>query len=605
MRDSCTVVRRAALSSLAGVVRRDEAAASLAGVDPLLRALARRRAQGALLRAQARTSVDDPLHAARVAYLELAGVLPEGAIDDVEAVRAAFDTAGGVAKRPTPRGPWLTLLVVLLCVVTPSALALWRVRTRPFDPRHDPAGIALGDVLPGRAVALSRDPSASLAPVRARLVARDVRDSVGDEAASRLVDLADAMGDVARLRAEGPDQHTDRFFSAGTAANAALAAKGAPYFLDLDVWRRKDGSRWPIVYAYYVEREREVLAGGKSIRSVHLWRLDRLALGQPYLGYTHPRAGAALVLLDQVETELIQLVLPALSPAEGVELAGDEGDPDPGADWPAVVESRAGDLLRDYFAGAEDRATLERIGALLVRRRAIVRKWKRELPLVGLDLRAPARLVPEADYASELRHRVPSASLDEWDRIHDELLAPGTVAAFERLRDRFAFSTERHEVQHRLDYARGLVPVPTHIADRLGVQNPLDVPAASYAGRCRDETSAYLAQMADPGDSPVLSLVLLARFLFDEAHWGSPYACAAQMVYELVGAELGVERADVPFVRRGEVVRPELAKRFVAIFARPPAELRDAARAAWERAYGEPLPAAFARDVATHARWRH
>ena len=382
MGDSCTVVRRAAMTSLAGYARRDHAAGTLAGADPLLRFLALGLARRAMVRAQARTVVDDDAHTARLAWLELARVLPDGAIDDWDAVCAAFEAAGGEAPLRVRRGPWLTLALAVLAVTIPSALYAYHLRTRPFDPRRDAAGAALGDTLPNRAVALSLDPTAPSAPVRARLGASAVRRSIGDAAADRLSNLADAMGDVARAQSDGPDAVTDRFFSSGAAANVALAARGAPYFVDLDVWTRPDGARWPIVYTYYVERERESLVNGKAIRSVHLWRLDRLALGQPYLGYTHPRAGAALVLLDQLETELIQLVLPALGPAERVELTGDgdDEDPDPGADWPVTVESRAGELVREYFAGAEDRATLEHIGALLVRRRAIVRQWKRDSP---------------------------------------------------------------------------------------------------------------------------------------------------------------------------------------------------------------------------------
>jgi hypothetical protein len=361
-----------------------------------------------------------------------------------------------------------------------------------------------------------------------------------------------------------------------------------------------------MVYSFYVERESAATsdAANGAIRVVFVWRLDTLNVRQPYLGYTHPRAGAAIVLLDQIETELIERVLPALRAGETVGLV-DEASLAPDVAWQKDLEARAGEVVRAYFAGDADAAALTHMGELIARRRAVVKKWQNDLPLVGLRLRPPRRLVPAADYADELRLKATKESLDEWDAIHEELLSRSNLALFERLRDRFARSTERHEVQHRVDYARGLVPVPARIVERLGLESALDPAPGSYAARCRDETSAYLAQMAEPTDSPTLTLMLLSHFLFDKDEWGTAYSCASLTIFELLSTALALPDADAPLVRYGSVQREALTRRFLAMTDHSTADLRDAARRAWEGAYASPLAHVTTRETVRNKSWRH
>jgi hypothetical protein len=213
--------------------------------------------------------------------------------------------------------------------------------------------------------------------------------------------------------------------------------------------------------------------------------------------------------------------------------------------------------------------------------------------------------VPESDYAAELRYRAPRATLDEWDAIHDELLRPASIATFERLRDRFARSTERHEVQHRIDYTRGLVPVPARIAERLGLEDTLAAPPGSYAARCRDETSAFLAQVAEEEGSPALTLLLLSRFLFDRHEWGTAYSCASVAVFDMLSSALALPGAEGPLVGGGGVLREELARRVIDITGRRAEDIRGAARKTWEEAYGATLARVTVRDVKRHTPWRH
>jgi hypothetical protein len=446
-------------------------------------------------------------------------------------------------------------------------------------------------------VALGRDPDASPPPL-SQAALRVLR----AEGAGALRQLYQALPKVARAPGE-----SDLYFASVVNLDVAMSRVRAPFFIDADLLPGRGGDAFPMVYSFYVEREDEAVVDSPAstpVRVVFLWRLDPLNISMPFLGYTHPRATAAIVLFDQIETELIELVLPALHPGETVGLL-DEKTIDPAAGWQRELEGRAAEIVRGTFAGDADAPLLARLGELIGRRRAIVRKWKAELPLVGFNLVPPKRLVPEADYAGELRHRAPKATLDEWDDIHDELLRPTNVALFERLRDRFARTTERHEVQHRIDYARGLVPVPASIVTRLGLDNPLDALPGSFAAHCRDETSAYLAQMADPVDSPSLTLMILSKFLFDRDQWGTAYSCAAVTIFELLSTALALPDAEERLVRNGAVVREALERRLVEITARSQQELHDAARRAWEGAYGGELAKIAVHEVAHNRAWRH
>ncbi len=589
------MIRAHTLDALARVGRGDDAAPAVRANDPVVAWLSRRRAHRALFAAEQATRSNDARHVARLAFLRVAGAAADVSPDDLDAVRRAFAAAGGEAPALPPGGPWLTVgIVVTLLAVCAGGWAVSWLR-RPFDPHRDALGQALGDELPSYLIAIGRNPSAPPPHVQS-----SARRALGADGAHAL----DALFASIRGVAQDPPA-TDPFFAAAGTLDASLARAGAPYFVDADVLAAREHTR-AMVYSFYVEREREATSHSPSppVRVLFVWRLDTLNVTQPFLGYTHPRASVALVLFDQIEEELIDRVLPSLHRGEPMDLV-DAESADAAIPWQRDLQARASDIVAESFAGDADAAALARMGDLIARRRAIVRKWKAELPLVGVSLVPPRRLVPEVDYAAELRHRAPKATLDEWDDVHDELLRPASIATFERLRDRFARSTERHEVQHRIDYARGLVPVPARIAERLGLDDTLAAPPGSYAARCRDETSAYLAQVAEEEGSPALTLLLLSRFLFDRHEWGTAYSCASLAVFDMLSPALGVPGAEGPLVRGGGVLREELARRVIDITGRRAEDIRDAARKTWEEAYAATLPKVTVREVVRHAAWRH
>jgi hypothetical protein len=188
----------------------------------------------------------------------------------------------------------------------------------------------------------------------------------------------------------------------------------------------------------------------------------------------------------------------------------------------------------------------------------------------------------------------------QWDELHDELRA--RLGAFEALRDRFASGVERHEIQHRLDYARGLIAVPPLLCRLLGLQSPIAENPSGLAARARDEASAYLAELARGDDSPILELVLLSHFMLDREELGTPYTYAALQVYASVGGALGLDLDEM--LGQGAVSRAQFARLALAIWSRTPAEVKAAAARGYQTDYAAELPVVRIVGAQENARYR-
>jgi hypothetical protein len=202
-----------------------------------------------------------------------------------------------------------------------------------------------------------------------------------------------------------------------------------------------------------------------------------------------------------------------------------------------------------------------------------------------------------------LHLRVANEELYEWDELHDDLLAKRNYAAFLRLRDPYVLAIERHEVEHRLDFARGFRPVPASLCRILGIENPLNAPSGSIQERVSSEFSAYLAELAEGPDSPVLELVVLSGILLNAHSSGGVYWYAAIGLLEAVATELGIDPEQI--VGHGRLERERIAALVTQVIAHSPAELRQAASHAFEKAYGEPVPHVVKKSVHVNAAWRH
>ncbi|HEX6274180.1 MAG TPA: hypothetical protein VFZ53_14125 [Polyangiaceae bacterium] len=573
------------------------ARAALRALDPMVRLVAGRRMARLIERAKRESSSDDPAHVLRAAALLAVKPAPEVSLDDGPAVAAELAALGPRVIRKRP--PWWTLgtLAALACLVG-TVLAV-RSLLAPFDARATPVGHVL-DVGVSAFVRLAGGRGGAGDSARAVVTGKTSHETFGDDGVRTLVGLLDAAERLAAASPEsGGTKERDAYLASAESVARLLDQKKLPYYVDADVLSGT-GFR-PVLMSSYVEREVTLELGGRRVRALHLWRLDRLGVRFGALGYTRPRTPAALVLLDQVETDLVRWVLPALPEGEAMELVDGETRlrPEP---WVTDVERRAAGVLRRHYAPMRSDPAVERVGRLLARRRALVKKWTASLSGQGLSFNVPERLVPEGDYAKELEIRITRANLREWDALHAELLSRDTLAGFAKLRDRYTLSIERHEAQHRYDFSRGFIPLPELVARMVGAENPLDAPEGGYAASVRNEFSAYLAQLGTGEDSPLLDLVLMTRLSLNRDTVGTAHSHAAVTCLLAVGRELGI--APEPYLERG-MRRRDVADLFLALASHPPVKIRAAAGAAYAKSFGVPLPNVASRIVRDNTPWRH
>ncbi|HEY3496962.1 MAG TPA: hypothetical protein VGK73_19820 [Polyangiaceae bacterium] len=574
------------------------APAALKPLDPLLRAFGRRRVRRALERARRETTVDDPGHQLRLAALLALGPLASDLErDDPSAVARAL-AARGLGAIPRQK-PWWTLGAVLGAALLAAALAIVPRYFRPFDARETAVGEVLGAGLTELVQALG-DPrrAEQLARAREKATGTTAQRALGEDGSKRLARVVDAAENAARTQGSGLTTARDAFLAAADDFSVFLGRSKLPYFVDADVLDSGYAIR-PVLMSSYVEREVELEGGGHRVRALHLWRLDRVGMFG-VLGYTRPRTPVALVLLDQVETDLVRWVLPALPAGERMEVV-DEETLLRNEDWAIQAELKCAAIVRRHYAPLLD-AEVTHVGKILARRRALIRKWRGSLSGQGITLRVPDRLIPEADYAKDLEIRITRPNLREWDEIHAELLEPQTLAAFGRVRDRYTLSIERHEAQHRLDFQGGFLPLPAIAARLTGVQDPLDLPEGSLGAHTRNELSAYLAQLVESADSPQLDLVLMVRLGLNRGSQGGAHAIAAAAALLVVGQELGIDPEEY---LSGGLGRRELAELLVRVAERKPEEIRSAAQRAYATSFGHELPQVKRKGIRENRTWRH
>jgi hypothetical protein len=583
--------------------------AALRKLDPVRALLARQRLKRALERADRHIfSHNEPAHRLRVARLVVETPKLDLDFDDRDAVLAAY-AALGARPGPRPQGPWLTFAIAGVLALLVVAGAFLRQALRPFDPRETNAGRVLGEAL-GRFVTKTSygQSGAALSETRDAVTGAVAQRALGADTTSALGELLDASGWIAAAQdaggasdASGATEASERFYNGANTLATVLRKRNLPYFVDADIISGRDRPL-PLLMSFYLERESEYEAGGVRVRALDLWRLDTLGVRYGALGYTRPRTPAALVLLDQIESDLVRSVLPALAPGEPSELVDDETR-EQNLAWVSAIERVAGEAVRKHYAALSADPHVVEVGKLLAKRRTLVRRWRVTLSEGGNLLHVPERLIPEADYGKDLHLRVANEELYDWDELHDDLLSKQNYAAFIRLRDPYVLAIERHEVEHRLDFARGFRPVPASLCRILGLENPLDAPSGSIQERVSSEFSAYLAQLAEGPDSPVLELVVLSGILLNKYTSGGVYWYAAIGLLEAVAVELGIDPEQV--VGHGRLERERIATLVTQVIAHSPTDLRAAASHAYENSYGEPVPHVVKKSVKQNATWRH
>jgi len=573
-----------------------EAASSLE--EWLVRPFRQRAAERALSEAQSVTRLTELSDLARVARLRAAGRGLGTGFDDASQVAYAYAALPIPPERQLPVAA-LGLLAAVVCL----ALGLygWRLATRPFDAAATGTGRALAERFGGHVADVANGKRPSPKEAMRRVFPGGLEAPAGAAMEALFAAQIAAADDASRMPS---------VFQKTREVNAAFNELRQPWYIDARYYRDA-----PLLYAFYREREDEGRADGFAPeRIVFAWRLDRLNVSKAALGYTHRGADAALVLYDQVEEFLIRDVLPALVEGEKVDLV-DAASRDPQKAWQEDIETRSARMVRESFAGAADRDKLVEVGKLLARRRALVRKWRDELASQQRILHVPSRLIPEADYAKDLLHRVSSSSRHEWEEIHDALASRSTMATFEALRDRFADDVARHELQHRFDAQRtkgcdetspcASMVVPAAVRNRVGPNDGRPLLLGSMAGRVRSETSAYLAQMATPGGMPKMTLLSLLPTVLDRDAWGDVYCNTAIVILDVLAAELGLVDETMPLVVRGTVQRASVASLVTVLFAKSDDELRHVAAKKWHDLFEADLPSTTIVHVQQAKRWRH
>lgn len=556
-------------------IARDEA---LDGLDPIVRALARRRIAKWLRRAELMTASPDAVHRMRLAYL-LAAEHDVADPDDIAAVQAEADALPAPTSAGR-KGPWLlgsAIGVGLIC-----AGAVWSLHAylKPVRLESTPAAQIIGVSLPRFVVAVGQNDATAQQELSAAMTGPAGSQVLGVRGANELSALLRSMQALHAGKGSDPLTLLQALRNRTLAFDKALEDAKLPFFVDTDTFTVGDWPE-PIARSYYVQRESKATSGTSRVRVLQLWRLDHLNVRQSLLGYTRPNTPAAIVLLDQVESDLVRFTLPAATPGGTLDLV-DDASRNPGEPWVAQVEQRASQQIGAYYRALGPLSEpAARLGKLLQRRKELLKKWEASLRGQGFELNVPKQLFAPRSYTEQLGLRVPRADREEWDSIEDELRE--RLPSFEALRDRFVRGVERHEVQHRLDYARGLFPVPASLASWLGVENPLDAPEGSLAARARDEESAYLAELGRADDSPLLDLVILSNFVLNRETKNPPYTYAALAVYAALGKALGV---DVDAVLGRSISRQRFANLAELLWGRPADELRDAARRAYAAEFG-------------------
>jgi len=435
-----------------------------------------------------------------------------------------------------------------------------------------------------------------LAELRARVVGDELRDALGPEAAARLAALLDATQALAEASdlPDGLSAHDARFRAALRDVDAALAAAGQPYFLDGDWIVNRDLDLQVALFVFGVVARHRVDAAATaatpalSVSTVHLERLDTLNWSLDRLGFTRRSMDVAVVLRDRIEEELVTFVGPALVADASMPLfAADER----GGAWQDAVARAAGAVVRAHFARVlpDEAEHLASLGAALERRRSLFGGWRVVLAHDGYGLRVPGTLALDADLYAELKAALPDYQVEQLEEAQRDLESSAHREVFARMVEVYARSVERHEVQHRLDYARAdAFPLPDVVRDALGVasDDALAEPTERRLERLAYELSAYTSELARaPGDAR-LNLALLARNVL---HPRGPAleARVAVLVLDGLAAELG--RDDLRIADRGDV-RRRAAAALIALLEVDEVRLAAAAGALWTRWFEAPLP---------------
>jgi hypothetical protein len=564
-------------------------AEALGSLDPISRPFVALALDRALSRAAGWTSVEEPMHRYRLAFVAAAGQRPPTVPDDEAAVRHLVD--GLRADRPGPPRAWVPSVALLGLVAVVGAAAALAFQDRRLEPLHEElsptaAAYAQGGRAPPGSEAARRFLSTTLpayaaAPDDARRAAAEAegRRALGETLAPALAALLFEAQVVGAPDRPLDGETAEGFLETVAAFNDALGRADLPYFTDVAPGRRGLALR-----VYEVRRVSLYRSGDRPLRALRLRRMAGSPPSPPALGYTRRQSRAGLVLLERVEDHLVDYILPALAPGARVPLV------DPrlrGRAWVRELEEVAAAALRDELEGTIGPAALD-LGTLLAERQEVLLTWSRRFGRSGLVIRPPRGYAFEAAAYRGLQGAVPRSEWRALVRVERRLAEDAPRVAYRTLETRLVESVERHELQHRLDFEADVpLPMPPALEARTGPAE-VDGREVPRASRARYELSAYVAELARAEVLPKTRLLLLATFLLDRRLWSEAEAEAMVTLFEALAAALHVETQ--PLVEDRRVMRRRVDRLLRVLLEQDPEALRRGAADAWHALFGRALP---------------
>ncbi len=576
-------------------------------LDPLVRGLVRRRVSTRVASALFETSHgDDEAHVHRLAFLQSLGRAPDP--DDRDAVRAVFDEVLGSRPPSAPsawawRGPVLALGGLLLAVaavlllapdhwldpdlVAPTADAYER-GGRPMRAEGDGREL-FTEHLPRFSTVLwhahSGEPRAAAEALQQlesleRSILEDTRDAFGAELAS----FVGAILAQARTIAERPGPAAvDSFLRSVDAFNERLAERGLGHYLDAEVLRETATGRNRVYLSTFtVERVVPYRAGDETVRVLWLSRRDGRGFQRAVLGFTRPQVRDALVLVEPIDEWLVHSVLPAMRADAPLRLTDPETR-ETAPEWLVRAERTAGvEARREVLPLVGHRDRLAEIGRTLIARQELVDGWAERFA-GRLRIARPRAYELDVNAYAPLRGHLLGSEWAQLVRLQDRLEDDELVDARDGLRRALLHSVERHEVQHRIDYATGtLERLPEALARRVGTDH-------DFARRTMAELSAYLSELAREPRLVDLNLALFASHLLNRRRTGTAEAHAGAAVFEGLARRLGLDEASAA-LSAAHPERSEVARLLVRLLELPDDQLSAHAAVLWEELTGRPLP---------------
>jgi hypothetical protein len=606
------VIRQAAVWVISETLRmggdEDTALKLVDGCDPLIRGFVRQRVRGALqdaLLAEREDAGDRVV--LQIALLSIAKPKQSWAMTPA----SVLSDEGAKIQDVKPR--WISFTLTLFAGIALVLFAGYWVYLQTLGPQdYDPSrsapteGVAaayatggkpqsgggVGDAvfherLPEYVVALGRWSSVGagtqakselLQSAETALLADDVREAMGEKVHVALAHLVSETQKVVKGESK-------ELLPAVAALNAVLAEAGYSYYVDGDVAVASSGRLTIMLYSFDVDDVRLYRAStGQRERVLHLRRADNLNWDRSLMGFTREGAGEALVLVPKVERQLVRIILPALPEGAELELFHDKGK----EPWRQTVGRRAADVVREEFlALVPDVKKAAELGALVSRRKAIVAGWQDELSDKGWRVPMPDAYRLDMSRYTRIEGSVSPAEFDEMGQIDERMGSAEFSSVFGPVYAQTIKTVERHEVQHRLDYARQpRLPFPPGMEKWTGPVMVMGEPSR-IAERTAAEASAFLSELARDEKTVLTNLTFIAQFQLARHEWGSPYSYASAMIFQGLAKELGLERADAlddGFDLQGS------SEIYLALTRVKKDELRVAAAALWAKYFGAELP---------------